>query len=205
MALYTVTNLTKGTVVLPPPLGKRLDKYETINISAPAGMTEANLNRKYSPLARMIQTGMISVKTVEDVNIDDNVEVATVSMLRGGSSGVNSFDAAFTGLLVFGDIVYVKPDSSVALVDVTDQTKVPAAGMVVGITGPTATIQTSGTVTGLSGLVAGKQHFVGLTGQAVYPPPWPTPGNSLFHQLIGTARSSSILLLDPINVMTRVR
>ncbi len=85
MALYQITNLKNGNVVLPPPIGRRLGKYETIRISRPAGMTEANFNRQYSALVQMVRTGLIRVETIEDENVDDNIEVATVSML--GTSG----------------------------------------------------------------------------------------------------------------------
>lgn len=85
MALYQITNLKNGNVVLPPPIGRRLGKYETIRISRPAGMTEANFNRQYSALVQMVRTGLIRVETIEDTSVDDNIEVATVSML--GSAG----------------------------------------------------------------------------------------------------------------------
>lgn len=203
MALYVITNLTQGSVVLPPPLGGRLDKHETIHRSAPAGMTEANLNRKYSALKRMIQTGLISITTVEDPDVDDNVEVATVSMLRSGTGTVGIFTATIAGALAIGDVVCSVP-GGIARVDVTDVTKVPAIGVCTQIAGPTATIQYTGEVLGYIGLTPGKSQFVSLTGRPSWPPPVPAPSSSVFYCAVGMARTSSILTLQPSPWMTKI-
>lgn len=86
MALYRIENLKQGVVLLPQPVGIRLAARQTIVYSGPAGMNEANGYRRYGQLFRMIETGLIRVTTVEDPARDDNVEVATVSMLGSVTS-----------------------------------------------------------------------------------------------------------------------
>lgn len=88
MALYTITNLSAGVLVLPPPLSRRLNRYETLSFNAPAGITESSvtLNRKYSALVAMVRSGVIRLHTVEAGTVSNHVEVATVSMLS--SSGL---------------------------------------------------------------------------------------------------------------------
>lgn len=92
MALYSITNLSPGTIVLPPPISRRLNRGGNLKISRPAGMTEANFNRQYSALTKMAQTGLISVVTIEDPSVDDNIEVATVSML-GSTTAAGEYRA----------------------------------------------------------------------------------------------------------------
>jgi hypothetical protein len=168
MALYRIENLKDGVVVLPQPIGIRLAPRKTIVYSGPAGMNEANGNRRYGQLFRMIDTGLIRVTTVEDPARDDNVEVATVSMLGGVTADgqyravadIPTRDAIPADQRVEGMVVRTNDTGIfwVLAADLTTWTQVDSATQL-SLANILATLGTISTTTSLAGLLTNTGNY----------------------------------------------
>ena len=126
--------------------------------------------------------------------------MALATWTSGGGGGTSlTFTASGSGSVFVGNAVAVSSGNTVQRADATNAAKVPAVGIVTLIAGSVITVQTSGLVTGLSGLTPGATYFVGTGGALVMTLPTPGAiGSGIWYaQPLGVALNATTLLLSP--------
>jgi hypothetical protein len=94
---------------------------------------------------------------------------------------------------------------SVDTADISGLSGMPAIGICIDKASPTlAMVQLRGEVKGVfTGLTPGKVYFVATSGGITATPPAPTMGSPrIYHQAVGVALSSDVLMLEPDPKMT---
>jgi len=96
MALYTVTNLTNGTVIPPPPFGRTLGPHQRVQLSAKVADAENDA------VQAAINKGLISVTSANDPNFSDAIEGGAT-----GAAGLSPGDVG-TSALANGAVLAAK-------------------------------------------------------------------------------------------------
>lgn len=155
------------------------------------------------------------VDTVPGVNLvpraraDGTIDPAWIGLGSGPNTAVvGTFSGVCLSSAAVGDIVYVSgAGKQVRLVDITDAAKIPGIGCITSKPSSTScVVQCHGLVSGVYGaLVPGKQYVIGTDGRPTAVLPVPGVGQSLFIQPVGMALDTDMMLIQPINAITKIR
>jgi len=88
MALYTVTNLTNGTVIPPPPFGRTLGPHQAVSLSARV------VDAENDAVQTAITKGLISVSSQNDPAFQDDIEGGVAGTGGIGPGGIGTTELA---------------------------------------------------------------------------------------------------------------
>ena len=154
-------------------------------------------------------TTVPSPNKVPRARVDGTLDPGWITGTPGpGPSVIQTFTGVCAAGDAVGDLMYVSGGSyAVSKVDITDYSKMPSVGCIVSK--PSATscvIQTAGLVSGVyAGLTPGKIYFAGTNSRPNVVAPVPGVSQLLFHQAVGIALDTNILLIVANPNLTRVR
>jgi hypothetical protein len=140
---------------------------------------------------------------------DGTIDPLWVGLGSGpGVAVVGTFSGVCLASAAVGDIVYVSAAGNVVrLVDITDSTKIPGIGCITSKPSSTScVVQCHGLVFGVyTGLTPGRPYVIGTNGRPNVALPVPGVGQSLFIQPVGFAIDTNVMLIQPLNAITKIR
>ena len=155
-----------------------------------------------------IQSDGVALGTANTLDfLDASVAVVgSVATIGTGAGASPTFTGACFNTIAVGDLVYAAGSGkAMALADPFNTSKMPAVGIVVSKPTPSScVVQTSGVVSGLSGLIAGQYVFISRAGRPTTTPPTPGPGETLAYQPLGLAIDTDSMVLFLSLITTRV-